>query len=146
MPSLLEHMTEDHSGARSTKSWINKPSKRKLSRMMMHSALQRDELTNFQNPRSSYNILFALHHRYIHINCVHRYFFKAQIKLCCSRKTEVLADMEQQWTTRPAVHTELMLNPDHVILSNCPVLSQFLTGLMFLHEPSWKYSAKLVGS
>ena len=101
--------------------------------------LRRDELTNYQNPRSSYNILFALHHRYIHINYVHRDFFKAQIKLRCSRKMEVLADMEQQWTTRPAVHTKSMLNPDQVILSNCPVLHKFTSAQQKQHQQVTHY-------
>ena len=33
-----------------------------------------------------------------------------------------------------------------VWLNNAHLLSPFLIGRMFLREPSWKYSAKLVGS
>ena len=43
------------------------------------------------------------------------------------------------------VAPSLALDPTFGIYSH-KTLSPFLTGRMFLREPSWKYSAKLVGS
>ena len=125
-----QHTTEDHSGARSAKSWISKPAKQELSRMTMHSraaesnkqnwqivtvqhtqnhfrqqqrfhfpnvvllawpSLQRETISEqrwlncsqtmtglphlSQETQSSYNVLFELRHRDIHIHVIETYTY-----------------------------------------------------------------------
>ena len=87
-PPLLQHTTEDQSGARPAKSWISKPAKQEVSSMTMHSRAAESNKQNWQ--------IVTVQHTQNHFRQQQRFHFPNVVLLAWpSLQRETIS--EQRW-------------------------------------------------